>query len=964
MSFLVRKNLSLFFSLLIISTVATPVFAQTNENVETNSSFQMSTYTNHLMALSVAASVASIDDLPLIYQSYLSIHDNVMSIYEKNGYLPTSVSHEGKVINATHDTESLTQLILANILLTKSSEINVETTPNEIKLLRETWNDIENTGMGVEFRGVLLKQLILRGYVIEDVDTYNIFSYQDTAAYLSEMRSIYGYDRTADEKYLMKQYFSGFDKLNRFDISNTEIAQEDYDDYKRLTESLILLEEERNNLMTRIEINENSDGKTIYIGNEDDVSKFKNTELKIEECSSTLDQIKTKYTVSGIFEIEYCSISAQSNSEKKYLTVPVADLVDIAYKKHENYLLWSTAVYVTYRRDNPYLTVPELEAFDEYITAYENVRTLEKEYEQTKERIKDLEAQGDRIITPKERDGAIEDRTLSVAEKVELEQLKERKNNLKTLIEKYKNTAKTISTENQLSSVYANSLYYSRGIAPYYPDYYEWKKIDLVAHSLFQATYNAQPYKTSTGYTYGPSTLSFTDNDELDLSIESERKRLTDFVNLYKNLDQRFSETIQSYPTPVWKLNAKQVSNVYLAQADYLLNSIENPSIRNAVYLSAIQEARVCSMSIPYKKTYVYYDTNNQPVIQIVKTKDLDPVTFNRILEKISSNKKLDHATILIANWEKGTTAEQLIRSLFTNSSAVSADIEIKKLIDTRLDHIDRVPPMTTELSSLLNNPLITEEQRDTLSLLLNSAGNEIAKSDNPQLQSLRYKYVEYYRKPIAVHTTEILNEIDAWSNDDTKSSVSQSTLMELTMEVDQYNRIYATLPENRKEEYRLENDYAKLLPLLTTPQTKYEFASLVLTENIQVPEKTEEKYRNVVLQHENDVQKSRLLLLAGGIGLMILVFAIFYFGWFRKRPVIKVQKKINPGMYEIKIENTGRSTGKIDRTLIMPKDIMPVQFMNDFVRVTDTDGKMITIQGDLPSGESVTIPIKPLEEE
>ena len=68
--------------------------------------------------------------------------------------------------------------------------------------------------------------------------------------------------------------------------------------------------------------------------------------------------------------------------------------------------------------------------------------------------------------------------------------------------------------------------------------------------------------------------------------------------------------------------------------------------------------------------------------------------------------------------------------------------------------------------------------------------------------------------------------------------------------------------------------------------------------------------------------------------------------------------------MYEIKIENTGRSTGKIDRTLMMPKELMPVQFMNDFVRVTDTDGKMITIQGDLPAGESVTIPIKPLEGE
>jgi len=964
MLFLVRKHIALFFSLLIISTVATPVFAQTNEDIETNSSFQISTYTNHLMALSVAASIASVDDLPLIYQSYLSIHDNVMSIYEKNGYLPTSVSHEGKVINATHDTESLTQLILADILLTKSSEMNVETTQNEIKLLRETWDDIENTGMGVEFRDALLKQLVLRGYVIEDVDTYNIFSYQDTATYLSEMRSIYGYDRTDDEKYLMNQYFSGFDKLNRFDISNTEIAQEDYNDYKRLTESLVLLEEERNILMTKIDINENSDGELVYIGNEDDVSKFQNIELKIEEYSSTFGQIKKKYTVSGDFEIEYYSISAQTNSEKKYLTVPVTDLVDIAYKKHENYLLWSTAVYVTYRRDNPYLTGPELNAFEKYVTAYENVRALEKEYEQTKDMIKDLEAQGDRIITPKEREGPIEDRTLSAAEKIELEQLKERKNNLKTLIENYKNTAKTISTENKLSSVYANSLYYSRGFAPYYSDYYEWKKIDLVAHSLFQATYNAQPYKTSTGYTYGPSTLSFTNNDELDLSIESERKRLTDFISLYQNLDQRFSETIQSYPTPVWKLNPKQVSNVYIAQADYLLNSIENPSIRNAVYLSAIQEARVCSMSIPYKKTYVYYDTNNQPVIQIIKTKDLDTATFNRILEKISNNEKLDHATVLIANWEKGTTAEQLIRSLFTNSSAVSADIEIKKLINARTNNIDRVPPMTTELSSLLNNPLITEQQRNTLSLLLNGAGNEIAKSDNPQLQSLRYEYMEYYRNPIIVHTTEILNEIGTWSNDDTKYSVSQSALMELTLEVDQYNRIYATLPIDNKEEYRLENDYAKLLPLLTTPQTKYELASVILTENIRVPEKTKEDYRNVVVQHENDIKASRLLLLGAGTGLMILVFAIFYFGWFRKRPVIKVQKKINPGMYEIKIENTGRSTGKIDRTLIMPKELMPVQFMNDFVRVTDTDGKMITIQGDLPAGESVTIPIKPLEEE
>jgi hypothetical protein len=905
------------------------------------------------MSIAVAASIAPEEDLPILYKNFDSIHSRIAQIYEKNEYMPTSISSSNTIIDPTKDDTALLQYLLANVLITKSYEMNEMSTEAQKQIIDSAWKDLQKTDVGPEFYDILIKQMILKGYITESYDSYDAMEYADFNEFYDLAVSTYVFESEEDIDYLRKQYFSGSGNTSKYAVSQTGLAKEDYREYNRITNTINILQKEFEYYQDNVITTEDSNGTVTYSGaTEEEIERYQAIEAAIEEYEDEKDSILESYETSSSFQIESFGIGSASTSivgsettvSNKYLTIPLAKLIDNVYQNQDSALIWKSALYASYYQNDPYITNDEWESFNQYVETYENIRALQIEYNSIQKRINYLKG------------GNIENiRTyanLTPAEKEELEELKEKRTNLLSLKSEYMDDIEDFEAELDISITYDNSKYYVNGLSPFYAGYYDWNLVDTIADCLYYSAYNDQIKYDDGIYTKYPTSLVETDVTDERNEMTAEIEELNDFKEIYIQSMGRLASTIENYPDDVRAYSADQLSDLYLVKAEFHLKTIQDSDIRNAVYLAALQEARKQTMAIPYKKVVLNYDSNNDPYIDIYYTKSVDIETFNNIVDTFSETADIDQEMAVIANWNKRTTAEYLIKMMYGTSSILSADIAISNLIEQRTNDLLVIPITTNALATLLQNPLITVEQKSTLQALLNDDALELAKTDLPQLQDLRYDYVDMYYEPIIPQSEAIFEEYYQWENDDTVRSVSQTDLTELMADITTFKSIYNELPDDAKERYDIQYDEKKLLPLFGNGQTKYSLAKTVVKEDIQTTPEFEKVCEQVVREYELNKIKSTLLI--GFIALLIIVILSFviYKYWYSKRANIKINTKENSSEYEIRLFNKGHKQGSFLHTANFDTEIISPASTDSAIRFDDIESNGFTISGILAPGE------------
>jgi len=957
-----NNNLFIFFVLLIyLSTLLQPCLAETTENTNTID------ITNDLMAMAVAASVAPKEDLSVIYKNYYSMHSRLAEVYLQNGYMPTTIDNQNRIVNNNHDDTALIQFILANALLTKSYETNEQASDAEKEIIDKAWINIGKTNIGSSLKTILTKQMILKGYIIEQETEYDATLYKDVNNFYETAKNEFIIESAEDEAYLKKQYYSAFSDYNQFEMDKTSESSEDYREFKLLTEENKVLTDELEKYSDLIEIIKNTDGTIEYVGSDEDVERYQAIEDSLEENTERLTEILEKYEMSSSFKIEsFALIEGNQTTEEDedkasvtYLTVPLDKLIDLSYQKHESYMIWSSVVYSAYQLNEPFMSSDEWVLFNNYIVQNEAVRTIEKELYDINIRIKELQNQGDNIITPEEANASKEDLVLDANEEKELKELRDKRTKLKQLKKEYTTVLDDYKDENNINSVYLKSDYYYNGIAPFANGYYDWNLIDTVASSLYLSAYN-QELKYSNGiYTASPTTLSLKEVENEDSNSTAEIESLNQFRTIYVNANERLSKTISSYPDFVEMYSSDQLSDLYLAKADFYLNSIKNPDIRNAVYLAAIQEARIQCMSIPYKKVFLSYDSDNKPSVEIYYTKNVDIETLKNVLNQISKNPNIDEESAIIANWNENTNAEYLIKQSYGTASILAADVAINNLINERMYSPYTIPITTADLSALMQNPLITEEQSSTIHTLLNSNAIEIAKSNNSVIQDLRIQYVKMYYDPIMPATQDLLKEIESWPNDDSTHQVNTNNLVQLTTQIDTFMGIYSALPDSQKSNYTIPYDSKNLLTLLQTPSTKYTLAKTIVDKNILVPEDFKSQCELVVKEYENNKLKKTVFTGVACLAAAILLGALVYKFWYKRLPNFKMKITEETAEYRIVINNRGQKPATFEKNISFDTTIVPPTLTDNKVMIVNISERGFTLKGTLVANETKTIPVK-----
>ncbi|AGB50643.1 hypothetical protein Metho_2503 (plasmid) [Methanomethylovorans hollandica DSM 15978] len=957
-----NNNLFIFFVLLIyLSTFLQPCLAETTENTNTID------ITNDLMAMAVAASVAPKEDLSVIYKNYYSMHSRLAEVYLQNGYMPTTIDNQNRVINKNHDDTALIQFILANALLTKSYETNEQASDEEKDIISKAWINIGKTNIGSSLQTILTKQMILKGYVIEQETEYDATLYKDVNDFHETAKNEFIIESAEDEAYLKKQYYSAFSDYNQFEMDKTSESSEDYREFKLLTEENKVLTEELEKYSDLIEIIKNTDGTIEYVGSDEEVERYQAIEDSLEENTERLTEILDKYEMSSSFKIEsFALIEGNQTKEEDedkvsvtYLTVPLDKLIDLSYQKHESYMIWSSVIYSAYQINEPFMTSDEWVLFNNYVVQNEAVRTIEKELYDINARIKELQNQGDNIITPEEANASKEDLVLDANEEKELKELRDKRTKLKELKKDYSTNLDNYKEENNINSVYLKSDYYYNGIAPFANGYYDWNLIDTVASSLYLSAYN-QELKYSNGlYSASPTTLSLKEVENEDSNSTAEIESLNQFCAIYVNANERLSKTISSYPDFVEMYSSDQLADLYLAKADFYLNSIKNSNIRNAVYLAAIQEARIQCMSIPHKKVFLSYDSDNKPSVEIYYTKSVDIETLKNVLNRISENPNIDEESAIIANWNENTNAEYLIKQSYGTASILAADVAINNLINERMYSPYTIPITTADLSALTQNPLITEEQSYTIHTLLNSNAVEIAKSNNTLIQELRMQYVDMYYDPIVPAIQDLLKEIESWPNDDSTHQVNTNNLVQLTTQIDTFMGIYDSLPDAQKSNYTIPYDSKNLIPLLQAPSTKYTLAKTIVDNNIQVSDDFRKQCESIVKEYESNKLKKTAFTVVACLAAVLLVGAMAYKFWYKRLPNFKMKITEATAEYNIVISNRGQKPAIFEKNISFNTNIVPPTLTDNKVMIVNIGEKGFTLKGSLGANETKTIPVK-----
>jgi hypothetical protein len=932
---------------LYLTALIQPCIAPTVESKTENTA----DITTDLISIAVAASIAPEDDLPILYKNYNSIHSRLAQVYAKNGYMPTSISSSNAVIDPTKDEAALLQYLLANVLITKSYEMNEMSTDSQKKIIDDTWKDIEDTDIGPVFYDVLIKQMILKGYVTESSSSYDALEYADFNEFYDLAATTYVFDSQDDIDYLRKQYFSGYSNMSRFDISMTGIAKEDYREYNKIVNTINVLQEEYEKYQDSIITSEDANGNTVYSGaTEEEIERFEAIEATIEKYEDERDSILAGYETSSSFDIEYFTIGTSSTSgsetstSNQYLTIPLSILINNIYQNQDSTLIWKSALFAAYYQKDPHITNEEWASFNQYVIAYENLRALEIEYNSIRKRINYLNGGN--------ADNARTYVSLPTEEKEELNELKEKKTNLLYLKSEYTEDIENYEDELNLSITYDNSKYYINGISPFYSGYYDWNLVDTIANCLYYSAYNNQVKYDDGIYTKYPTSLLETDVTDDKNEMAAEIEKLNDFKDIYINSMGRMASTIEDYPDDVRAYSADQLSDLYLVKAEFHLKTIQDGDIRNAVYLAALQEARKETMAIPYKKIVLNYDSNNKPSVSIFYTKSVDVETFNNIIEDFSENSDIDQEMAVIANWNQRTTAEYLIKMMYGTSSVLSADIAISNLINQRASNLLVIPITTSDLATLLQNPLITIEQKSTLQTLLNDNALELAKTDLPLLQDLRFNYVDMYYEPIAPESETIFNEYYQWENDDTVRSVSQTDLTELMTDINTFKSIYTELPNDTKENYEIPYDEKALLPLFGNGQTKYSLAKTVVKEDIQTTPEFEKVCKQIVKEYELNKIKSSILVGAIALLLLLITFFVVYKYWYSKRANVKIDTQEHSSEYEIRLVNKGYRQGSYLHTAKFNSEIISPSSTDPTIRFDDIGSNGFTISGVLAPQE------------
>ena len=917
------------------------------------------------MAMAVAASIAPKEDLPVIYKNYYNGHTRLYAIYRTYGYLPTSINSNNQIIDQSRNDTALVQFILANVLLSKSYEINEQSSASEKAIIDESWQNIQKTNIGPIFTDVLAKQLILRGYIIEIEDEYDATQYKDFNDFYEHAGNKYIFESKEDENYLKKQYFSAFRDLSQFEMARTSESSEDYREYKILTEANKALSQEQNIYKSRITQVQNSNGTKEYLGTELDVSRYEAIESSILSNQQRIDTIFSKYNICSKFAIDSFAIlknselKSDSQIESTYLTIPLSVLIDMAYKNHDSYLIWSSAVYAIYHQNEPYMTGEEWNKFNEYVELNEKIRAINKEHSTVIQQINILKQRKDRIVTPSESNQNQEYFIFGEKEQKELDSLITKKANLSKLKTKYMIEVENYRKQADMPIIYYNSRYYNDGVSPFYPGYYEWNLIDTIAHCIYLSTYNKQVGYSGDIYTTSLSTLYPKDNFLDATETQKEINELNAFRKVYVNTDGRLSNKIETYPEDVRAYNSQQMSDLYFAKAEFHLNSISDQNIRNAVYLASVQQARVLTLAIPHKEVYIYYDKLNNPYVRIHYTKNVDVETFNRILEAFSGNPKINEELAIIANWDKRTTAEYLVKKMYSTSSILAADVAINNLIAERKANPTVIPITTNDVSILLQNPLIKDEQLRTLHSLLNDNSLDIAKTSEPALQDLRYFTVDRYYNAVITNSGMIFAEYNQWKNDDVKNLVNQNNLVTLTNNVNIFIDIYQNLPDDKKEKYEIPYDSERILPMFAQGATKYQIAKTIVTQDIKTTPELRLICEETVKEYEYNIKKKNLITY-GTIALVcLLILGLVYIFWYRKRPIVKVSMKESASDYEIKIINKGMRPALLSKSIHFKSNILPPTLIDPKLHLTDYGDQTFTVKGTLEPGENKVIMVK-----
>jgi len=972
----------------MIAPIASAGYSIDSQHEDLEVEIETSQLANNLMALSVAAAFADEDDLPVIYENYKIIHEQLSEVYTNYGYIPYSIDGDNKPVDDRQNEDAMVQYILSNIMLTRSYETNPNISNNEKKIIVDSWKNIEDTELGNTFNEILLKQMILRGYVKEDYDTYKAYDYIDSNDFIRHMKTLYRYDTQEDEEYIKRQYLSGYYKAEHENDINFRNAESDYYDYKSNKNVIDTIDQMTASMgenesiddivgIPRLSIIYPSD--TQYLPDMENMSSFNTSEY-----TQRITNIQSEYRKNSEFILEYYKITEdpdsenmdneydmsqydtmnvdedddtsytidtyeQTKNETKYLSIPTNRLINLAYQNHDNNLIWDSMLYTTYRNpeEKSYASPEEWTDYFEYIELCIWKDTLEDEKHDIYTKIQDM------------KDGKPK-QAMSPSETKEYDHLYD---TYKSLNDQINDIENQIDENDHSENAYFQETeknYYINGVAPFDRKYYEWYKSSIISDAIFKSAYNDQGYLTDSGYTKEPSSLTLTGDVSYDNVIEDESKKMNEFKLVYQNTTSRFATEISTYPDNVNGMTANQISKLYLAYADFMLDSINNDVLKNTIYLPSVQNARTKCLSLPYTRTYLKTDITGKPIIYTTKERTITTENIEDKILTISENNNLESESTLIANWKDRTSAEQLIKNRYTTLSCIYADLAITNLIQTRINNPNSIPPQTSELTKLEQNPLVTTDRKELIHTLINADKYEIAKSNNPELQPLRYIYVNQITQPIEPNMLELMATTTQWENDDKIRQVNKEKLSNVAYKYDTYQKIYQTLPEDTSEIYDLGFDVGTMIKILNEPSTTYDLCKKVTVNEVNVPPAYDQYCQMITHQHERKIKEQFATKVAVVLLILIIALSVGYSFWYTKKPRIKITKTMSFGMYEVQIENVGIVNGSFSKTVTFPDEITFPSTIPNGINI-DVSGNKLQMEGYLKSGEKRILVLKPI---